>query len=72
MEAEAKKVKAKVFIVAAAQDHMVNPGPALEFAPLIHAQTLVLESECGHLAPGCESAKMFPAVKAFLEAGNKE
>ena len=68
MEAAAKKVRAKVFIVVAAQDHMVNPQPALDFAPLVHAQTLVLESDCGHLSPGCESAKMFPAVKAFLEA----
>lgn len=67
LEAAAKKVKAKVLIVAAAQDHMVNPQPALDFAPLIHAQTLVLDSDCGHLSPGCESAKMFPVVKAFLE-----
>lgn len=67
MEAAAKKVKAKVLVVASAQDHMVNPQPALDFAPLIHAQTLVLESDCGHSAPGCESAKMYPAVKAFLE-----
>ena len=67
MEAAAKKVKAKVLVVASAQDHMVNPQPALDFAPLIHAQTLVLQSDCGHLAPGCESAKMYPAVKAFLE-----
>ena len=68
LEAAAKKVKARVLVVVAAQDHMVNPLPALDFAPLIHAQTLVLESDCGHLSPGCEAAKMNPAVKAFLEA----
>jgi homoserine O-acetyltransferase/O-succinyltransferase len=68
LEAAAKKVKAKVLVVVASQDHMVNPQPALDFAPLVHARTLVLESDCGHLAPGCESAKMFPVVKAFLEA----
>ena len=67
LEAAAKKVKARVLVVAAAQDHMVNPQPALVFAPLIHAQTLVLDSDCGHLSPGCEAAKMNPAVKAFLE-----
>ena len=72
MEAAAKKVKAKVLIVAAAQDHMVNPQPALDFAPLVKAQTLVLESDCGHLSPGCESAKMYPVVKAFLEQGPRE
>jgi homoserine O-acetyltransferase len=67
METAARKVKAKVLVVAAAQDHMVNPQPALDFAPLIHAQTLVLQSDCGHRSPGCESAKMYPVVKAFLE-----
>ena len=67
LQAAAKKVKAKVLVVVAAQDHMVNPKPAQDFAPFIGAKTLVLESDCGHLAPGCESATMYPAVKAFLE-----
>jgi homoserine O-acetyltransferase len=67
METAAKKVKAKVLMVVASQDHMVNPQPAMDFAPLVHAQMLVLESDCGHLSPDCESAKMYPLVKAFLE-----
>ncbi|HEY3625358.1 MAG TPA: alpha/beta fold hydrolase [Terracidiphilus sp.] len=67
METAAKKVKAKVLMVVASQDHMVNPQPAMDFAPLVHAQMLVLESDCGHRSPDCESAKMYPLVKAFLE-----
>jgi homoserine O-acetyltransferase len=35
----AKKVKAKVLVIVAAQDHMVNPQPALDFAPMIGAKT---------------------------------
>jgi homoserine O-acetyltransferase/O-succinyltransferase len=66
LEDAAKKVKAKVLIINAAQDHMVNPKPALDFAPLIHAKTIVLQSDCGHMAPGCEAATLFPAVRAFL------
>jgi homoserine O-acetyltransferase len=62
----ANKVKAKVLIVSATQDHMVNPLPAIGFAKLIHAQTLLLESDCGHMAPGCESTKMNPVVAQFL------
>jgi homoserine O-acetyltransferase/O-succinyltransferase len=62
----AKKVKAKVLVISAAQDHMVNPKPALDFAALIGAKTLVLESDCGHLAPGCEADKVNPAVRDFL------
>jgi homoserine O-acetyltransferase len=67
LEDAAKRVHAKVLVVASAQDHMVNPKPALDFAAQIGAKTLVLESDCGHMAPGCESAKVYPAVRAFLE-----
>lgn len=67
LEDAAKKVKAKVLVISAAQDHMVNPKPALDFAALIGAKTLVLESDCGHLSPGCESDKVNPAVRDFLD-----
>ena len=66
MEDASKKVKAKVLIIAAAQDHMVNPKPALDFGVMIGAKALVLDSDCGHLAPGCEADKVNPAVRAFL------
>ncbi len=67
LEDAAKRVKARVLVVNAAQDHMVNPKPALDFAKLIGAKTLVLEGDCGHLAPGCEAATLDPAVRAFLD-----
>jgi homoserine O-acetyltransferase len=63
----AHAVKAKMLIVAAKQDHMVNPSPALEFAGAIGAPTIVLESDCGHLSPSCESASLNPRVRAFLD-----
>jgi homoserine O-acetyltransferase len=46
---------------------MVNPRPALDFAALIHARTLLLESDCGHLALFCEADKVNPAVRDFLD-----
>jgi homoserine O-acetyltransferase len=67
MEAAAQRVKARVLIVNSAQDHMVSPEPALDFAKLIGAKTIVLQSDCGHLAPGCEAATLDPAVRAFLD-----
>jgi homoserine O-acetyltransferase len=63
----ARRVKARVLVVVAAQDHMVNPKPALDFAALIQAKTVVLESDCGHAAFGCEAEKVNAAVRAFLE-----
>ena len=67
MEKAAAAVKAKVFVIAATKDRAVNPAPALEFAHLLHARTLELDSDCGHLSPGCESQKVNPAVAEFLE-----
>jgi homoserine O-acetyltransferase len=39
-EAAAKQVKAKFMVVAATQDHMMNPTPAMEFAGILHADGL--------------------------------
>jgi homoserine O-acetyltransferase len=67
LEDAAKRVKAHVLVVASAQDHMVNPQPALDFAKLIGAKTEVVNSDCGHLATSCDAAKIDPAVRAFLD-----
>jgi len=66
LERAAKAVKAKVYVVVSRFDHVVTPGPAIEFASLLNAQVLNLESECGHLATVCESARLNTAVAAFL------
>jgi homoserine O-acetyltransferase/O-succinyltransferase len=62
-----QRVKARMLIVVAKQDHMVNPLPALEFAAAIDAPTIQMESDCGHLSPGCEKDTLYPRVRAFLE-----
>ena len=66
LDRAASRVTAKALVVVAAQDHMVNPLPALEFAPKIHARVVELTGNCGHMATSCEAAKLGPAVKAFL------
>ena len=40
------------------------------FGALIGAKTLVLESDCGHVSPGCEPDKTNPAVRNILD-GNQ-
>ena len=67
MEKAAASVKAKVFVVVAKQDHTVTPQPARDFAALLHAPLLELESGCGHLATGCEGPKLAAAVTDFLK-----
>ena len=67
LEQAAAKVKAKVFVIVARYDHVVTPGPASEFAKLINAKLMVLEGDCGHLAPSCESQRVNPAIDEFLK-----
>jgi homoserine acetyltransferase len=66
MEAAAKTVKAKVLVIVNDTDHMVTPGPALEFGKLIHAQILELNNECGHLLLECEEPRVKAAIADFL------
>jgi homoserine O-acetyltransferase len=66
MERAAAAVKAKVLVISATRDHAVNPTPALDFAHLLRAQTLVLEGDCGHLSPGCEAQEVNQLVADFL------
>ena len=66
LEAAAQRVKAKVMVVAATQDHMVNPTPAMEFARILQAAVVELPGDCGHLEPGCDKAVAAPKVREFL------
>jgi homoserine O-acetyltransferase len=66
MEAAAAAVKARVLVITSKSDHVVTPGPALDFGRLVHAQVLELEGNCGHLANGCEDKQVGRAVMEFL------
>jgi homoserine O-acetyltransferase len=67
MSRAAKAVRARVFIVHSPDDHMVTSGPAVEFAKMIGAQTLLMPSECGHIAIFCQQDTLATVVRAFLE-----
>ncbi len=62
----AKHVRARVLVISSRYDLMVNPGPALDFARLLHARTILLHGDCGHIAPICEAARIRPAIEATL------
>ncbi|HEY3927491.1 MAG TPA: alpha/beta fold hydrolase [Candidatus Koribacter sp.] len=68
MTLAAKAIKARMLIVVGLQDHMVNSQPAIDFAGLLHVQAILLDSDCGHLAPGCAGEKVTPAVQKALAA----
>ncbi len=60
-------LKPKMLVVVSLQDHMVNPGPAREFARTNGAELVTLSGDCGHLASACESAIIGREVKRFLD-----
>lgn len=66
----ASAVHAKLLIVVASQDHCVNPAPALSFAKLTGAKTLVLTSDAGHSSTGAQSALLDETVEKFLQDSN--
>ena len=60
-------IEADVLIVGVPDDHMVNPLPAATLAPLIGAEYLRLDSNCGHIGSSCEGVTVARAVAAFLD-----
>jgi homoserine O-acetyltransferase len=67
MEKAAANVKAPALVIVSKQDHTVTPQPALDFAAILHAQTLVIDSTCGHGAAFCEADLVSHRVNEFLE-----
>jgi homoserine O-acetyltransferase len=67
LERAAAAIRTKLMIVTTREDAEVNPAPAFEFARLTGATLLELDGRCGHQAPSCERATMWPAVREFLD-----
>ena len=66
LEQAAAPVGADVLVIAAEQDHMVTPGPVLEFAEYLSALVVVLAGDCGHVAVDCEIEDVQTEVRGFL------
>ncbi len=62
----ANHIKAKVLVIVATRDAMVNPQSAMEFAKALNIGYVELTGDCGHIATGCEVDKVRKAVSAFL------
>ncbi len=66
LERAAARVQADVLVIITVQDHVVTPGPALEFAELLGAETVVLPSDCGHNGLRCDGEQLSQASQGFL------
>jgi len=61
-----KRIKADIMIIVNQQDHIVNPRPSIEFAKSLNTQLMILNSNCGHNAFGCEQEKISKRIIDFL------
>jgi homoserine O-acetyltransferase/O-succinyltransferase len=66
MERTAASLRAELLVVGTLADREVNNRPAFELARLARAQVLELDGRCGHQAPSCERATLWPAMARFL------
>lgn len=62
-----EKIKAKVLVIVALQDMMVNPLASIEFARQLSLSLVELTSDCGHQSPGsCDKEYVKKEVTGFL------
>jgi homoserine O-acetyltransferase len=66
MTRAAAAIRAELLVVGTWGDREVNPKPAFEVARMVNAEVLELDGRCGHQAPSCEQAMLWPAVERFL------
>ena len=62
----AGRVKSDFLIIVGADDRVVTPEPAMDFAALIDAQLVVLDEDCGHGEPWCAQDEFSTLVRGFL------
>jgi len=69
MQEAANHIKAKVLIIVSAQDHLVNPEPAIEISKLLPSKLVVLDNDKGHLAVSFDDPQMHKAIVDELAEG---
>jgi len=63
----AHSTHARFLVIVAAQDHLVNPRPALDWAAALNAPTYVSPGSCAHLIMTCDAEQVSSRVRSFLE-----
>jgi homoserine O-acetyltransferase len=56
-------------VIVSANDHLVNPQPALDWAAAIGAPVYISHGTCAHLIMTCDAAAVSSRVRHFLAAG---
>jgi homoserine O-acetyltransferase len=65
----ARSVKARFLVIVSAEDHLVNPQPALDWAAAIGAPVYISHGSCAHLIMSCDAVAVSSRVRRFLAEG---
>jgi len=65
----ARSTSVRFLVIVSAEDHLVNPQPALDWAAATGAPTYVSHGDCAHLIMTCDADAVSTRVKAFLSNG---
>jgi len=67
-------VRAEMLVIVGSSDHVVTPGPAVDFAGHLgdRATLVVFQNDCGHDIPGCEMFRSRSLIREFLRSGGEE
>lgn len=60
-------VRARVLVIAAKRDLMVNPAPSVEFAGALGCELLEPDNDCGHIPGMCEGEMIRRRINGFLK-----
>lgn len=63
----ARATPVQFLIIVSAQDRLVNPQPALDWAAATGAPTYISPGACAHLIMSCDAAAVSTRVRAFLD-----
>ncbi len=62
----AHSATARFLVIVSAEDHLVNPQPALDWAATLGARTYISHGNCAHLIMSCDAEAVSSRVRAFL------
>ena len=69
LEEVARAAKPKFLVIVNAEDHLVNPQPALDWAAAAGAAVYVSHGSCAHLIMTCDAEAISSRVRDFLAGG---
>jgi homoserine O-acetyltransferase len=70
LEDAARATRARFLVIVNANDHLVNPEPALAWARAKNAPVYISHGACGHLIMNCDAAAVSSRVREFLATGS--